>query len=112
MRLLILTALAAAVPGSAAPPSTPEGARAPSSRQIPIVRGTLCDRADVHWADNVGSPEARPLTELPPGDTILAVYREREDGCIDPVIVRYGDPGRAPRAPAPEPVRPRARTWR
>ena len=111
MRFLILAALAAAGPSAAAPAPEAQPAPAPSVAP-PGPSSVLCDRADVHWADNVGRAEARRLAELPPGDTILAVYRQREDGCIDPVIVRYGDPDRAPRAPAPEPVRPKARMWR
>ena len=110
MRFLILAALAAAGPSSAAPPSSRDGVQPPPGTRMPIARSALCDRADVHRADNVGSPEARRLTELPPGDTILAVYREREDGCLDPVIVRYGrDRPAADRAEAP---RPRARLYR
>jgi hypothetical protein len=108
MRFLILVAVAAAGPSAAAP--APPPVSTPST--TPRAAGALCDRPDVHWADNVGRAEARPLAELPPGDTILAVYREREDGCLDPLIVRYGDGSRAPRAPAPEPVRPKARMWR
>jgi hypothetical protein len=98
MRLLILPLILAALPASAAP-SSGLGAGADT-----------CKRADLHHADTPQRAVSRKLGELPPGDTLLAVYNHVE-GCMKPVIVRYGD-GRA-RAPAqPEPQRPRARVWR
>ena len=115
MRFLIVAAFSLAAPGAAASPATAEPhspALAPPPSSLPVARGAICDRADIHWAENVRDPVARRLTELPPGDTILAVYREREDGCIDPVIVRYGDGRRPVRGPAPDAVRPRPRMWR
>jgi hypothetical protein len=53
--------------------------------------------------------EVKRLDELPQGDVILSVYNE-VDGCMAPVIVRYGEP-RGPAAFRSEPVRPRARVW-
>jgi hypothetical protein len=55
-------------------------------------------------------PELKRLDELPQGDLILSVYNE-VDGCMAPVIVRYGEP-RAPSSFRVEPVRPRARIFR
>jgi hypothetical protein len=43
----------------------------------------------VRRADAPSKLEARRLDELPPGNLILAVMRE-VDGCVEPVIVRYG----------------------
>ena len=105
MRLLIL---AAALAGPSSAPSAPA---APAQAVTPRgpVAGPLantCRRADVLPADAPATPEAKRLGELPPGDLLLSVYRE-VDGCMEPVIVRYGD-GRGPAA-APEAVRLRAR---
>jgi len=111
MRVLLLPLLLAALPAAAAPRDSVrvEVGRSPAG-PIGRLRQDSCKRPDVHQAEAPKAAESRKLGELPPGDLILTVYRE-VDGCIDPLIVRYGD-GRAP-APAtpPEPVRPRARLW-
>jgi hypothetical protein len=108
MRLLILPLMLAALPASAAPREVPA-----AQFDDPVARasGDTCKRADLHQAERPKPARSRKLGELPPGDVILSVYNQ-VDGCMEPVIVRYGD-GRAP-APAgqPEPVRPRARLWR
>jgi hypothetical protein len=101
MRLLILPLILAALPASAAP----QEAAAPT----PLTADT-CKRPDLHRAETPKRAESRKLGELPPGDTILAVY-DRVGGCLEPRIVRYGD-GRAPEQSQPEPPRPRARLWR
>ena len=98
MRLLILPLVLAALPASAAPPAAPR------------ATADTCKRADLHHAETPKRAESRKLGELPPGDTLLAVYNQVE-GCMEPVIVRYGD-GRAPAPASPEPQRPRARVWR
>ena len=117
MRLLILAA-ALAAPSSAlsAPPGPIAGA--PQVAPPGAIAGPLaspsanCRRPDVMPADAPATPEAKRLGELPDGDLILSVYRET-DGCMDPVIVRYGDGrGLDTQGQAPEPVRPRARIWR
>jgi hypothetical protein len=108
MRMLILPLLLTASAGAAAPAETPAARESMSSAAAPKER---CQRIGVHDARAPLSPVHRKLGELPPGDTLLAVYRQ-VDGCMEPVIVRYGD-GRAPdAAPVPDPVRPRARVWR
>ncbi|HEY0086574.1 MAG TPA: hypothetical protein VGB65_11770 [Allosphingosinicella sp.] len=111
MRLLLLPLLIAALPAAAAPrdPARLEVGKSPEA-PMGRFRQDSCKRPEVHQAEAPKPAESRKLGELPPGDLILTVYRE-VDGCIDPLIVRYGD-GRAP-APAapPEPVRPRARLW-
>ena len=93
MRLLILPLILAALPASAAAPAS-----------------DACKRADLHRAETPKPAQSRKLGELPPGDLILSVYNQVE-GCMEPVIVRYGD-GRGPAPAAPEPVRPRARIFR
>ena len=114
MRILILSTLLSATPSVAAPAGP--GAFEPpagSERAMPAGPGrtTACkDRLQVIPADTPASPPVSRLGDLPPGDTILAVYREREDGCVDPVIVRYGD-GR-PSPTGPEQARPRGRFHR
>ena len=93
MPLLILPLILAALPAAAAPPAA-----------------ETCKRPDIHQAETPKRAESRKLGELPPGDTLLAVYNQVE-GCMEPVIVRYGD-GRASAPARPEPPRPRARLWR
>jgi hypothetical protein len=100
MRLLILPFILAALPASAEPPAGP----------APRPTGDTCKRADLHHAEAPKRAESRKLGKLPPGDTLLAVYNQVE-GCMEPVIVRYGD-GRTPAPVSPEPQRPRARLWR
>ncbi|HEX8578419.1 MAG TPA: hypothetical protein VF655_02345 [Allosphingosinicella sp.] len=109
MRVLILPLILAATSATAAPPRV-------AQRTLPLVDAfarppaSSCTRADVHQADTPKPAEARKLGELPPGDLILSVYNE-VDGCVVPMIVRYGDE-RVPLPFAPEPVRPRARIFR
>ena len=114
MRILILATLLSAT-SSVAAPAGPRVYEPPvgSERAMPAGPGRVAgcrDRLQVIPADTPSPPAASRLVDLPPGDTILAVYREREDGCLDPVIVRYGD-GR-PSPAAPESARPRARLYR
>ena len=53
--------------------------------------GPICPDAHPELAAEEPWPEAKlkRLDELPPANLILTVLRE-EDGCIVPVIVRYG----------------------
>jgi hypothetical protein len=113
MRVLVLATLLSATSSVAAPPG-PRAYEPPAEvRATPRVRGlgSGCkDPMRVIPADTNSPPEANRLADLPPGDTILAVYREDEQGCLDPVIVRYGA-GRST-APAREPLGPNARPYR
>ena len=103
---VLLTSVAGAATPAAAPPS-PAIAAAP----IPLPSGRTCrDPFRAIPAETLRVPGAQRLGELPPGDTLLAVVQE-VDGCIDPVIVRYGD-GRPAPAAAPAPGRPQARLYR
>jgi hypothetical protein len=108
MRLLILPLILTALPASAAPKEEPA-----VQFDDPIARPSsdACKRPDLDQAETPKPARSQKLGELPPGDLILSVYNQ-VDGCMEPVIVRYGD-GRAP-APAgqPKPVRPGARLWR
>ncbi len=112
MRLLPLAFLLAAVPAAAAPTGD-----APAARQAPVTHpmvrpaGDTCKRPDLHQAETPQAAEHRKLGELPPGDLILSVYNQ-VGGCMEPVIVRYGDGRPAPGPGQPEPVRPGARVWR
>ena len=99
MRILIVASLAAAT-GSAAAPPPPLSERPPTLR-LEAAPGKECRRPDVHLTAPAQRPEAKPLGELPPGDVVLSVYNQ-VDGCMEPVIVRYGDG----RQPAPRSVQP------
>jgi hypothetical protein len=98
MRLLILPLMLTALPASAAP-----------SAPVTSPSTDSCKRADLHQAETPSRAESKKLGDLPPGDLILSVYNH-VGGCMEPVIVRYGD-GRRP-VRTVEPVRPRARVWR
>ena len=111
MRVVVLAALFLATGSAAAPP-----AAAPDTghglRMLPSGKISNCpDPFRVTPADGLEAPSSQRLGELPPGDTLLAVHRMTPDGCLDPVIVRYGD-GRGPARAAPEPVRPEPRLYR
>jgi hypothetical protein len=109
MRLLILPLILTALPASAA--QTIEHSRAaPPAEPAARSLSDSCQRPDLHRVETPKPAESRKLGELPPGDTILAVY-DNVGGCLEPRIVRYGG-GRAPEQSQPEPVRPRARGWR
>jgi hypothetical protein len=108
MRLLILAAFLAA-PASAAPAPDSPPPQLPVLNVLP-VQNADCRRPDVHMAETPLRPELKRLDELPQGDVILSVYTE-VDGCMAPVIVRYGE-GRAPTSFRAEPVPPRARVFR
>jgi hypothetical protein len=111
MRLLFLPLILAPLPASAAPRELTEGPRAQLAEPVARALSDTCRRAEYHNADTPKRAESRKLGELPPGDVILSVYNQVE-GCMEPVIVRYGD-GRAPAPAGPaEPVRPAARIWR
>ena len=108
MRLLVLPLILAALPASAAPPAALPEAPPLDTRTIRPLDNCTSDL--VHRAETPRRAEGKKLGELPPGDLILSVYNQVE-GCMEPVIVRYGD-GRAPAPALPQPVRPRARLWR
>lgn len=78
--IVIALALAASSPGADLPhmrQSRPAGAFNP----LPLhCRGATL-------AQGTGSPGARKLTQLPPADAFLAVYRTGPDGCLDPMLV-------------------------
>lgn len=110
MRYVILAAIAgcAAAAASAAPVAGPAG---PPRFDVTDTAERCRTRPDVIPAGTLEPPAPHRLVDQPPGDTILAVYRE-VDGCPVPVIVRYGD-GRGPDPTAPT-ARPRvqARLYR
>ena len=112
MRLLVLPLILTALPAAAAPTNAP--AAPPVQLVDPIARplSDACKRSDVYQAETPAPSQSRKLGDLPPGDLILSVYNQ-VDGCMEPLIVRYGD-GRVPagQAPADLPRRPRAQIWR
>ena len=107
MRLLILAAFLAAPASAAQAPASP--LPQPPVLNVLPTQGAECRRPDVHMAETPPWAEVKRLDELPQGDVILSVYTE-VDGCMAPVIVRYGE-GRAPASFRMERVRPRARVW-
>lgn len=46
-------------------------------------------RLDQH-ARSQGKAEAKKLTELPPGQLVLTVFRRDKNGCPVPLVVRQG----------------------
>ena len=43
-----------------------------------------------HHAGPQGKAEAKKLTELPPGQLVLTVFRRDKNGCPVPLVVREG----------------------
>jgi hypothetical protein len=90
MLLLVAAALAAAPP--------PKIIILPGSVQRPHSTAK-CPRAESYVAGEKsrfdGKPlQPRKLTELPPGNMYIAVLRHDENGCLDPIVVKYGVSGR------------------
>jgi hypothetical protein len=79
--LLLIAAVSLAAPATAAPPNsgmTYYGAKDPS-----------CPATSRYEASRRGkSPKAQKLTELPPADAYLTVWR-KVGACEAPIIVRY-----------------------
>ena len=65
------------------------GSAAPAAGAEPLCRDRLAYAADGLLHELPRDARPRRLGELPPADLVLTVLR-REDGCIVPVIVRYG----------------------
>jgi hypothetical protein len=79
---MLLLLLAAALSGA-----TPQQAS-------PLATASTCPRTAGYYAWQRGKQVApRKLTELPPANAYYTVYR-RIDGCMVPVIVKYGVGGR------------------
>ncbi len=92
MRLLILAvALAAPASTPASPPAAaPQAIPAPRAPAVARALGDReCRRPEVVYTRGPIRPQAKSLGELPPGDLTLALYNE-VDGCMEPVVVRYG----------------------
>lgn len=49
-----------------------------------------CRRTAVNYAKDPGSLKPRKLTELPPGNMYVAVFRHDVNGCEVPIVVKYG----------------------
>jgi hypothetical protein len=87
MRLLAAFAFAILpVAAGAAPPHD----AAPSSSRLALHFDT-CSKPTSHYAVKPGEPlKPRKLTDLPPGNMYVAVYRRDTDGCENPIVVKYG----------------------
>jgi hypothetical protein len=112
MRLLVLPLLLAVpLPSSAAPPAPQRDVETAPLQSGSQPSTAACRRPDVILADAPPGSEAKRLGELPDGDLILSVYRE-VDGCMAPVIVRYGE-GRGTASETPRGQgAPAPRVWR
>ncbi|MGZ2411931.1 hypothetical protein ACUXST_001352 [Sphingomonas sp. F9_3S_D5_B_2] len=96
MRLLFLASAviiatgagAAAPPEQVLPPAQEAGEMLVVNPNVPFRSG--CPPTSRHEAARRGGQlKATPLDELPDADMYKAVYR-RIDGCVVPVIARYG----------------------
>jgi len=100
MRLLVLI-LASLVPASSAAvePSRVAGPTGAELQKLPVSKapkvmlpGQKCTddpRLRFTHDESPGTSKPKNLGELPPGNLQLAVMRS-VDGCVEPVIVRYG----------------------
>jgi hypothetical protein len=92
MRLLFLAsaAILATGAGAAAPPKQPQPLPDPNGAD----RSGCPPTSRYEAARRGGRLQATPLSELPDADMYKAVYR-RIDGCVAPIIARYGVAGSA-----------------
>jgi hypothetical protein len=95
MRLLLFTA-ALALPAASSAGPAPADSR--SAEAAAASREDCPTDPNLHQADTPGPALVHRLGELPPGNLTLTVMRE-VDGCIEPVIVRYGIGAAAEPAP-------------
>ena len=90
MRVLLLTSLLA-LPASAA---TVPARDMPAYYPTPRAAAGLCPKTAAQIAaDRVtrgGGPKLHKLTELPPANAYIAVFRHDSNGCEAPIVVKYG----------------------
>lgn len=90
MRVLLLTSLLA-IPASAA--SVPAGDM-PTYNPTPREAAGLCPKTAAQVAaeraKRGGAAKLHKLTELPPANAYIAVFRHDSRGCEAPIVVRYG----------------------
>jgi hypothetical protein len=87
MRFLVAIALVSAplAAGATPPPNS-----MPSASRI-ALHSDACPKATTQFAVKPGEPlKPRKLTELPPGNLYVAVYRRDSNGCESPIVVKYG----------------------
>lgn len=90
MRVLLLTSLLA-LPASAA---TMPARDMPAYNPTPRAAAGLCPRTAAQVAaervKNGGTTKLHKLTELPPANAYIAVFRHDSNGCEAPIVVKYG----------------------
>jgi len=93
MRVLLLTSLLA-LPASAA---TVPARDMPTYNPTPRAAAGLCPKTAAQVAAErvkKGGPKLHKLTELPPANAYIAVFRHDANGCEAPIVVKYGVGGR------------------
>jgi hypothetical protein len=90
MRVLLLTSLLA-LPGAAAAMPARD---MPAYNPTPRAGAGLCPKTAAQIAaDRIkkgGATKFHKLTELPPANAYIAVFRHDSNGCEAPIVVRYG----------------------
>ena len=90
MRVVLLTFLVA-IPASAA--SVPAG-DLPAYKPTPSEAAGLCPKTAAQIAaervKRGGSAKLHKLTDLPPANAYMAVFRHDSMGCEAPIVVKYG----------------------
>ena len=90
--LLILLPAAAGAADVTAPVTISDAAQvAVIPKGVISPSGANCPQATNYYAYQDGKPlTPQKLTELPPGNAYIAVYRRDANGCEKPIVVKYG----------------------
>ena len=90
MRVLLLTSLLA-IPASAA---TVPARDMPAYNPTPREAAGLCPKTAAQIAaervKRGGAAKLHKLTDLPPANAYIAVFRHDSNGCEAPIVVKYG----------------------
>jgi len=90
MRVLLLTALLAIPASSAALPAGDMPAFNPTPRDAAGLCPKTAAQVAAERIKRGGSAKLQKLTDLPPANAYIAVFRHDSKGCEAPIVVRYG----------------------
>jgi hypothetical protein len=89
MRVLLLTSLLAIPASSAALPAGDMPAYNPTPREAAGLRPKTAAQTAAEQVKR-GPAKLHKLTDLPPANAYIAVFRHGSKGCEAPIVVKYG----------------------